>query len=264
MNSITTYITEKFTNVNITQSKIFKSQTLSKPLLIPLMFLTLILSVNTAKAQVSLGADVVNRYVWRGFDFGNSVNIQPSISYTAGGFSVGAWGAFATDDASADENDLWIGYTFDLGSGSSIGFGATDYYFPAQGTFFDYDGNGNGAHWIEPYVSYSGPDTFPISLSASIVATNDVDFDGETANPVYLQASYPFKISDTVDMSFTFGAITSESANFYGVTDAAVTNLNISATKEIKISESFSLPINASYILNPYSEISYLVVGFSL
>ena len=217
------------------------------------------------QAQVSVGADIVNRYVWRGFDFGNALNIQPSISYTKGGFELGTWAAYSVDDALSDEHDLWIGYSFDLGNGSSLGIGATDYYFPALGTFFDYDGagDGNAAHWIEPYLAFTGPETFPISIWASIIATNDIEADGDKATPLYLEASYPFSVQDT-DLSITTGLITSESANFYGVNQAAVTNLSISAGRDIKISDSFSIPVSASYILNPFSEISYLVFGISL
>ena len=46
-----------------------------------------------AQAQsVDLGADIMSRYVWRGTDFGNTAAIQPSLSFSSGGFTVGAWG----------------------------------------------------------------------------------------------------------------------------------------------------------------------------
>ena len=41
---------------------------------------------SSAAGQVSLGADVVSRYVWRGVDFGESMSVQPSLSFSAGGF----------------------------------------------------------------------------------------------------------------------------------------------------------------------------------
>ena len=48
-----------------------------------------------AQAQsVDLGADIMSRYVWRGTDFGNSAAIQPGLSYSKEGFTVGAWGAW--------------------------------------------------------------------------------------------------------------------------------------------------------------------------
>jgi hypothetical protein len=50
---------------------------------------------------------------------------------------------------------------------------------------------------------------------------------------------------------------------FYGTTSAAVTVASISASKEITVSDAFSLPVTVSYILNPVLERSYLTFGVS-
>lgn len=34
-----------------------------------------------------------------------------------------------------------------------------------QAQFFNFDGDGAGAHWIEPFVGYSGPAAFPVQLT---------------------------------------------------------------------------------------------------
>jgi hypothetical protein len=39
--------------------------------------------------------------------------------------------------------------------------------------------------------------------------------------------------------------------------------MGINASKEIRITEDFSLPVFCSYILNPQAEISYLIFGIS-
>jgi hypothetical protein len=39
--------------------------------------------------------------------------------------------------------------------------------------------------------------------------------------------------------------------------------MGISASREIKMSESFSLPLNVSLLLNPNEEITHLLVGVS-
>lgn len=52
---------------------------------------------NTAQAAgFKIGADVVSSYVFRGTEFGNSVAIQPALSYTCPttGIIVGAWGSY--------------------------------------------------------------------------------------------------------------------------------------------------------------------------
>ena len=41
-------------------------------------------------SSLSIGADVVSRYVWRGTDFGDGVSVQPGISYSMGNVEIGA------------------------------------------------------------------------------------------------------------------------------------------------------------------------------
>src|SRR5690625_3783970 len=54
-----------------------------------LVFLVAALCATDAEAQrFNVGADIVSRYVWRGTDFGESVSIQPTLSFSAGGFEA--------------------------------------------------------------------------------------------------------------------------------------------------------------------------------
>ena len=208
----------------------------------------------------SLGTDIVSRYIWRGTDFGESASIQPALTFSAGGFEIGAWASYAFSPEAADvnENDLWFGYTVETENAGSFSFGVTDYYFPAPGgpDFFDYSGNGEGAHWIEPYASYTGPASFPVTLYGAVFAHNDPD------NSVYLEASIPVQV-DGVELGLTAGAVGGKSA-FYGTDGVALVNLGLSATKAITLSEQFTLPVSVAYILNPAAEQSFLVFGLSI
>jgi len=216
-------------------------------------------AVSGAKAQsVDLGADVVSRYVWRGLDFGNAAAVQPALSYSAGGFTIGAWGSFELSpngESAVNENDLYASYGVETSAGT-FSVSVTDYYFTNPGSdFFDYDNP--GAHVIEPGVSFSGP----VSLSASI---NAYGRDGE--NEIWLEADIPFSVQD-VNLSVALGGTPNDDAGYYGTdadTDAAITKLSLSASKGIEITDSFSLPISASYYLNPYLARSYFIFGISL
>ena len=227
-----------------------------------------------AKAQsVSLGADVMNRYVWRGAVLSPAASIQPSISYSNSGFTVGTWGSFSMspNGTGGDELDLYASYGFDLGGSGSLSIGVTDYYFPDQSNapgqpglanqaFFDYD-NDTGAHTIEPNISYTGPESLPISLYAAINAYGTGD-----NNAAWLEVSYPFSVQD-VDLSIALGGTPNDEGGFYFTdadTDAGITKLSLSASKSIEITDEFSLPVMASYYLNPYSETGYLLFGISL
>ncbi len=226
-----------------------------------LTFFLALFGVSGVLAQeFSLGSDVTSRYVWRGTDFGESVSIQPALAFSYKGLEIGSWASYSlgADGSAANEHDLWISYGFETESAGSFSVGVTDYYFPAPGGvgFFDFSGDGEGAHWIEPFASYSGPESFPISLYAAMFAHNDPDIS------TYLETTLPFS-SDGVDLGLTVGAVTGESA-FYGTDSFGLVNVGLSASREIALTDKFSIPVSVSYILNPETERTFLVFGLSL
>ncbi|MFT5143405.1 MAG: hypothetical protein ACI84D_002030 [Thalassolituus oleivorans] len=226
-----------------------------------LFLLALVVAPATQAQEFSLGSDVYSRYIWRGHDFGESTSVQPALAFSIGGLEIGTWASYSISadgaGAGAGEHDLWASYSVETATAGSFSVGVTDYYFPAPDGlgFFEFDGDGEGAHWIEPFVSYTGPKSLPISLSAAFFAHNDPD------NSAYLQASIPFSTEGT-DLAFTVGAVTGESG-FYGTDGFAVVNLGLSASKEIELTDKFSIPVSVSYILNPETERTFLVFGIS-
>ncbi len=221
--------------------------------------LAFLLFVGPATAQeLSIGADVVSRYVWRGFDLGESFSVQPTLEFSQGNFAIGSWASYsiAADGSLANEHDLYLSF-----AAGPVSFGVTDYYFPSPSTgedfgFFNFDGDGEGAHIIEPFVSIGGTESLPVTLYAAVNVHNDPD------NSVYLEVSYPFTVAGT-DLGIALGVTPTESA-LYLSDGFALINVALSAGKEIKITDSFSLPVFASYILNPELERTYLVFGISL
>lgn len=216
-----------------------------------------LVTVPSVHAQsFDLGADVTNRYVWRGLDFGNAAAVQPSLSFSSGGLTLGAWGSFELSPLGGpgvNENDLYASYAYETSVGT-FSVTVTDYYFTIPNSdFFDY--GRNGAHIIEPSISYSGP----LSLSASI---NAYGADSE----IWLEVSYPFSVNE-VDVSIGVGGTPSDRSGYYGTdadTDAALTKVSLSASKSLEITESFSLPLTASYYVNPYLARSYILFGISI
>ena len=213
---------------------------------------------SSASGQVSLGADVVSRYVWRGVDFGESMSVQPSLSFSAGGFEIGSWGSYSYAPLSSgyNEHDIWASYSF-----GSVSLMLTDYYFPNGGfDFFDFDGAqgdtaSGGAHWIESSISYSGSESFPISVLFGAFIHNDPE------TSTYLEIGYPLSV-DGADLSFFAGATLAETA-FYGTEGAGLISVGVSASKEVTVTESFALPISVSYILNPNAQRTFLTFGVS-
>ena len=222
------------------------------------------------KASVTTGLDLYNRYVWRGTDFGNSPSLQPTLAVGYAGFELGAWGAYTMSNqaSESDEIDLWLAYTLGLDNGMSITALITDYTFPNSGVRFfnfnDYDAmiddtvSDAGAHTLELGASIAGPESFPITLSGFINVYND------GGNNTYFQVDYPFTVNET-SLNFFVGAAggSKDNPDYYGTDDFQVINVGIDASKEIKVTDDFSLPLSVSFIINPNAERHYLLVGMS-
>ncbi len=226
--------------------------------------LFVILAAPIYAQEFSVGTDIVSRYIWRGIDLGdNTPSIQPTISFSTGGFTAGFWGAWPTaNPGGLDEIDIYANYAIDLTKAGSLTFGFTDYTNPNSGTkignFNNYDNaNGPGAHFLEGNLIYSAPESFPIYLSFNIFFYNVQN------NPIYIEAGYSTSVKD-VGVSLFVGATPGESVGYYGVTKLSVINTGIKVSKEVKVTDSFSLPVFGSVILNPASEDLFFVLGFSL
>ena len=195
--------------------------------------------------SASIGADIVNRYVWRGIDFGESMSVQPALTFGVGGFEFGAWGSYSISASGSDanENDLWASFTHELASGASISVGVTDYYFPAPGG----DGFLKGdAHTQEFFASLSGPESLPVSLLAAIVQDTRDDEDTYT---LYVEAGLSLPTIEGVELGAHAGMVGGKS-NFYGTPGASLVNLGVTASKALQITDSFAPPVSVSYILN--------------
>lgn len=207
--------------------------------------MALLFVATEVKAQVNLSAEVMSRYVWRGADFGSSPSIQPDINVALGNFEIGAWAAFSTiGHPDGTEIDWYAAYHFDLNDAGSISLMLTDYTFPEDTGFFNSD-----AHFLEAGIEYGGTETFPVSMFAGIFLTNDDD------TSVYLELGY-----DTGPFDLFLGMTPAESA-LYGTTGAGVINAGLGTTKELSITDQFSVDLTGSVMANPYNESMFFVFG---
>ena len=217
---------------------------------------------NSSKNNFDIGADIQSRYIWRGLQFGgNSPSIQPTIEYSTGKFALGVWGAYSLGgDNTSQETDLYLTYS----PSETISITVTDYFFPTEGVqnnYFEY-GNATG-HVYEAMLSFSGTKKFPIDLT---VATNFAGADknnNDQSYSTYLEAGYATKINDT-GIRFFAGGVIGDNGGYYLTNGSGIINIGISAEKELKITNSYSLPVNAALAVNPDQENIYLTFGFSL
>lgn len=245
--------------------------------ILPLLFTILMIgaicgSTFAQDLTINAGGDRVSRYVWRGADINGQPNIQPYISFEYSGLQLGLWGSYglthlnSTDEnyATGTEIDTWVGYSFALSNTLNVTATVTDYYYPNAGigigNFNNYDNiNGPGAHLVEAGLIIAGTGSFPISLSSYLNVYND------KGNNAYFQLDYSTSVKD-FDLGLFAGAAAGSKDNpgYYGTDKFSFINLGLKVSKSVKISESFSLPVYCSYVLNPKSELAFFVLGISI
>ncbi|HRY99030.1 MAG TPA: hypothetical protein P5550_08230 [Bacteroidales bacterium] len=226
-------------------------------------------SQDESKGSWGVSADLVSRYVWRGLEFGNSPAVQPGIEYSRGMITAGCWGSYATNGANYQEADLYV--TLTPVEAFSITF--TDYFFPdhSLGTnhYFNYDGDRTG-HVMEGAITFNGTEKLPLRVMAAV---NFYGADARKANgdlmySTYAELGYSTEISSTsCDLFLGFSPNKADTdkgeTGFYG-DKPGIINLGITGHRDIRVSESFTLPVFTSLIVNPQAENIFLVFGLSI
>ncbi|MCB0806600.1 MAG: hypothetical protein KDC05_12440 [Bacteroidales bacterium] len=242
---------------------------LQKLMILSLMLLSAQVVVGQNKLTLEPGADIVSRYIWRGADFGNSPAIQPALELGFGGFALGAWGSYTTNDGNFQETDLYASYTFN----DFLTVMVTDYFFPdgtmANNKYFQYDYNNTG-HVFEGAISFNGTEDIPLSL---MVAMNFAGADARTyENKLqysnYIELGYSGTVGETAFNCFLGGTLSKPDTEkgetgFYGPHEGII-NIGVTAEKEVAITDKFSLPVNVSVITNPQQQNIFFVLGISL
>jgi len=187
------------------------------------------------------GADIYNRYVWRGTDYGNSAAVQPYLSYISGPIEIGAWSSWSIAEVpNGNENDLYISYSYE-----SISLTLTDYFFPSY----------NGNDQIDKFGEQGGH-TFEFSISANIsnfsflAASNFAGNDPN--NSKYAELSYKFLTKNKVSSSVFLGA----GNHIYSLdNDFTIVSVGLQISREI---------FQVAYIINPDQKTSFLTFGITL
>ena len=220
-----------------------------------------------------VSVDLVSSYVWRGSLATSSPtpNLQPTLAFTKGNFEIGVWGS--TDfTGSYKEVDPYISYT-----AGQFKLTFTDYNWNFdKADYFDYS-NSKTAHRLEGSIGYAGSEKLPLSITWNTMFygfDKKADDTTKQAFSTYIELGYTKGIA-TVFFGFTpwTGLY-----NNYGVTSFdpegdkksfSIVNIGASVTKAVKITDSFSLPVKATLIVNPsatYTRGDYvsLVIGITL
>lgn len=198
------------------------------------------------------GLDIYSSYIWRGAKFGSGPAFQPYVEFSTGDFALGAWGSVNSSTDESLEMDLYASY-----SAGPVSFTVTDYYFGGDWTEF------KTMHYLEPSLGLSAGD---FSFTAAYMFLPGMDDDPTTtadestgfgsSGDTYLEAAYSFS---NVDLTLGAG-----DGQYTDNGDFNICNISIGTSKEVKLSESFSLPVSGSVTLNPSTGGFFIAVGISL
>lgn len=229
-----------------------------KKTLISAFILTMIPLVSMAQEKVEgeISADFVSQYVWRGLDLGK-VSIQPTLGVSYKGLSLSAWGSVGvTDSNDPKEFDLTASYTI-----GGLSFGVTDYWFNSpEPQYFVYASH-KTSHLFEGFVGYDF-NVLSLSWYTNFAGNDGVNKSGKRAYSSYVEAAVPFTLGG-LDWKAVLGIVPYATTAYE--TDAfSVTNISLNASKDIEITEKFTLPVFAGVMANPYSKKAYFFCGFTL
>lgn len=195
--------------------------------------------------ETSIGTDLVSQYVWRGQDLGG-VSVQPTLGIGYKGLNLSAWSSVGlSNPLDTRELDFTLGY-----EAAGFNVGVTDYWFPdfSSNVYEATVGYDFGFASLQWFTNFAGDDS--------------LTDDGRLAYSSYLEINVPFSLVG-VDWTATAGAVPF-ATDFYGVSRFAVINLAMTASKDIQVTDSFSIPVFAQLAANPYTKNAYLVFGITL
>jgi hypothetical protein len=225
-----------------------------------------------ALSHFKVTADLVSHYVWRGSMATGSPtpNFQPTLAFAKGNFEIGIWGS--TDFVgSYKEIDTYVTYT-----AGHIKFLLTDYDWNfSQANYFNFKNSETG-HRFEGTFGFTGSDAFPVSITWNTMfygLDKKSDESTKQAFSTYIELGYSKGVA-----SLFFGFTPwSGYYNNNGTTNFdtgaskktfSIVNIGASITKALKITDTFSLPLKATLVVNPSASYSrndfvHLVFGIT-
>ncbi len=226
-----------------------KNEIMKKIILILLSVASVATAVAQDKANLIMGIDFVNQYIWRGQDLGN-VSLQPTLGVEWKGLSFSTWGSVGFTKDDTKELDFTLAY-----SKKGFNVGVTDYWF-SQGNYFQYKAHKTTHIW-EANVGY---DFGFLSVQwFTNFAGNDGTHNDKRAYSSYFELKAPFHFL-TIDWEATFGAVPYATTS-YNANGFCVTNVGLRATKDFLIKQKYHLPVFVGLTANPRNEKVYILCG---
>ncbi|MBF0344905.1 MAG: hypothetical protein HQL06_11820 [Nitrospirae bacterium] len=204
------------------------------------------------KPSVAMNLGVLNRYIFRGYEIGTkSIVIQPSITLSLEGFSVGYWGSIDTHEkatqafvpdrsgrASYNESDLTLSYTRSFDKlGLTVGY--------------TYYGMQYAKQTQEVFVS----GTYGVFSNPTVSIYRDFDgYPGTYFNLKFSQ-SFPVYNEITLDLGVCFGYFAG-SSNYWRTLESSgsYTGSKYNALHDGMLSAGFTIPVAKNLQVQPLAQ----------
>jgi hypothetical protein len=220
-----------------------------------------------SKNDFSIGTDVVSSYVWRG-TYQAGTSIQPSMTYNVCGFTMCAWGSVDVGGFQYKEVDLSASYSL-----KNVTIGICDYWVAGEMSYNYFDFSKNTIHLLDASLGYTF-DRIPLSIEWNTIIVGDATYSKHIINgkmkkafPTYIEATHNFKVKE-IRLEAAVGVSPWHSSILYNRFDEggrtngfAVVNLSLKASKDIRITGNYTLPIFSQLIFNPAKEDTFLIFG---
>lgn len=257
---------------------------MKKPIILIVLTLTSFLTfaqekvTDTVKAEKNwdINLDIASRYIWRGQSWGgNYPVVQLYGNYNVSDkFSVGFWTTHNFKKEYYDANGASKGYQeLDLVLNYAITDYLTvslqDYYWPStdkqegvSNKFFNFGNDSSQTLDLQLLFDFSEKGVpIWVTLSTFIAGNdfryaNDDDIKGKQNFTTYMEVGYSFEVPLGISLSPVVGAVLNNKAGYYTFGDydkPSFVNLGCKASKDIKLSESVTMPIWLNYTYNAAS-----------
>jgi len=214
---------------------------------------------NIKLLNTNVQLDFRTMHIWRGLATSYTPTFEPTFEITRNNTTTGIWFAQSID-GNYTELDLYFIYNF-----GNFSFTLYDYYCPpsieTSHEITNYERN-TTKHTIELDLAFHGTGQFPLKvLVATMVYGDDINpKTNKNYYSTYVELGYTAEIEkNSLDLFLGFNIFESYYGDTFGVVNAGLT-----ASRNLKITESFELPVQASIITNPLANSLFLNFGFTL
>lgn len=211
------------------------------------------------KLSAELYADFVSSYNWRGMEL-SKASVQPALLLGYRGLELEFWGSYELV-GSANYHELDIALYYTLGR---FKFKVQDIWSNVgadpQSRYFKYEAHSTN-HMFEACVGY---DFGPVCMEWNTVfAGNDgLNNSGKRAYSSYFLAEAPFRLAG-FDWKGSLG-VSPFASTMYKTSGFAVINLGLKVSRDIKVTDTFHIPVFADIVANPRLQNAYIIFGFTL